>query len=190
VTSPDGGAAVVPLSLLAPSMPGLYELAVGEEGGPLRTYALTGTVEVVDERGVPGSASVDGSFPVPVRLEAWGLPPVARPGAPLPVALTWRALGKVDAYYSVYVKVIDAQGNVVAAWDGQPRDGAAPTLLWVPGETIEDLVTLDVPGDTPPGEYFVEVGMYRAEDLARALTLNSEGVPMDRVVLGTVRVEP
>jgi hypothetical protein len=34
------------------------------------------------------------------------------------------------------------------------------------------------------------VGMYRAEDLARALTLNQDGVPVDRVMLGTVRIRP
>jgi hypothetical protein len=32
--------------------------------------------------------------------------------------------------------------------------------------------------------------MYRAEDLARILTLNGDGVPVDRIVLGTVRIEP
>jgi hypothetical protein len=62
--------------------------------------------------------------------------------------------------------------------------------LWVPGETVEDTVTLIVPSDAPPGDYALEVGMYRAEDLARCLTLNQEGVPVDRVVLGKVRIGP
>jgi hypothetical protein len=186
VTSPDGGAAVIPLELVAPAIPGQYELEIGEQDGPLGSWAVSGTVEVMEQAGEVG----DGSFPVPARLEAWDLPPAARPGDPLLGALTWRALGKIDAYYSVYVKVTDAQGNVVAGWDGQPQDGAPPTLLWVPGETVEDVVTLNLPAGTPPGEYTMEVGMYRAEDLARALTLNAEGVPVDRVVLGTVQVGP
>ena len=51
---------------------------------------------------------------------------------------------------------------------------------------VEDLVALEVPGDLPAGEYAVEVAMYRAEDLARCLTLDQDGVPMGQVVLGTV----
>ena len=132
----------------------------------------------------------DDDFPVPARLAAWDLPSSVRAGDPLPVGLTWHALGKIDAYYSIYVKLLDGQGNSVAGWDGQPRDGQAPTLEWVPGETVDDVVTLIVPAGTAPGEYLVEVGMYRASDLARCLTLDPDGLPVERVVLGMVRVEP
>jgi hypothetical protein len=51
-------------------------------------------------------------------------------------------------------------------------------------------VTLAIPVGAAPGDYLVEVGMYRAVDLARCLTLNEDDVLVDRVVLGTVRVEP
>jgi len=182
VISPEGGAAVIPLPLEAPSRPGGYAFRVGEEEGPLGSWSLQGAVTVGD-RAAP-------DFPVPVRLEAWEHPETARPGGPLPVRLTWRALGKIDAYYSVYVKLLDGGGNAVAGWDGQPRNGDAPTLLWVPGETVEDLITLTIPADAPPGDYGVEVGMYRASDLARCLTLDADGHPVDRVALGTVHIAP
>ena len=180
VTSPDGGAAVSPLPMTAPGTLGRYSVTVSEQEGPLGAWSSTGEVEV----GEVG----DSAFPVPIRLEAWEVAESARPGEPLPVALTWRALGKIDAYYSVYVKLLDAGGNSVASWDGQPRNGEAPTLLWAPGETVHDLVTLEVPGDLPAGEYTVEVGMYRAADLARCLTLDEDGAPVSRVVLGVVRI--
>ena len=32
--------------------------------------------------------------------------------------------------------------------------------------------------------------MYRAEDLARVLTLDAAGALLDRIVLGTVRIQP
>jgi hypothetical protein len=121
------------------------------------------------------------------------MPSPAQPGQPLPVTLAWQALGKIDAYYSVYVKLIDGQGNAVASWDGQPGDGQAPTLTWVPGETVNDTVSVSIPAGAPPGEYTVEVGMYRAEDLARALLLGPGGAGaalLDRVDLGMIRVEP
>jgi hypothetical protein len=186
VTSPDGGAAVIPLSLTAPSVPGTYQLSLGEAEGPLGEWSGEGTVQVGDEAEGQGAQA----FPVPVRLEEWNVPAAVRAGDPLPVTLTWRALGKIDAYYSVYVKLLDDGGNAIAGWDGQPGNGQRPTLLWVPGEAVDDLVTLIVPGGAAPGAYAVEAGMYRAEDLARCLTLDSEGRPVERIVLGTVQVEP
>jgi hypothetical protein len=168
--------------MTAPGDPGSYEVTIGEQDGPLGTWSAAGQVVV--------GAEGDSAFPVPIRLEAWEVPPSAAPGGSVPVALRWRALGKIDAYYSVYVKLLDAGGNAIAGWDGQPQNGEAPTLLWVPGETVEDLVTLEVPVDAPPGEYAVEVGMYRAADLARCLTLDRDGAPVGQVVLGTVGIAP
>ena len=181
VISPGGGAAVIPLSLTAPAEPGSYRLAVGERKGILGGWAAEATVEVGDQAG--------NAFPVPVRLAALTAPATAQPGDALPVNMAWRALGKIDAYYSVYVKLLDAQGNVVAGWDGQPRNGQAPTLTWVPGETLTDTISLSIPAGTPPGEYTIEVGMYRAEDLARCLLLGADSELLDRVVL-QVRIEP
>jgi hypothetical protein len=180
VTSPGGGAAVIPLPMTAPETPGRYRVTAREQDGPLGAWSSTGEVQV-------GEAG-DSAFPVPVRLEAWEVAETARPGEPLPVTLEWRALGKIDAYYSVYVKLLDAGGNAAAGWDGQPQNGEAPTLLWAPGETVHDLVTLEVPGNLPAGEYTVEAGMYRAADLARCLTLDRDGVPVSRVMLGSVRI--
>jgi hypothetical protein len=178
----DGGAAVMPLSLTAPAEPGSYRLVMAEQDGPFGSWAAEGRVEVDD--------SGDSAFPVPAQLVEWSVPPSAYPGQPLQVDLHWLPLGKIDAYYSVYVKILDAEGNAVAGWDGQPRGGEAPTLLWVPREIVHDNVTLQIPPDIPPGQYTVEVGMYRAEDLAQALTLDAEGIPVERLVLGTMRIEP
>jgi hypothetical protein len=183
VISPDGGAAVIPLAIAAPAEPGPYTLSLGEADGPLGPWSATATVEV-------GPQAASAAFPVPVRLEAWSVPDTAAPGDTLPVELVWRALGKIDAYYSLYVKLLDAAGHQVAGWDGQPREGQAPTLLWEPGEKIEDRIVLMVPSDTPPGDYTVQVGMYRAADLAQALTLDLDGQPTEQIILGTVHVEP
>ena len=187
VISPHGGAAVVPLDLSAPVRHGQYTLSLESVGpvsnlpnGPLGAWSAQGAV-AVGEQG-------DDAFPVPARLEAWDFPATVRPGDPLAVHLTWRALGKIDAYYSVYVKLLDGEGRAVAGWDGQPQAGDAPTLLWVPGETVEDQITLAVPADAPPGAYTLEVGMYRASDLARCLTLDADGAPLERVTLGAVRL--
>jgi hypothetical protein len=182
VTSPGGGVAVIPLSLGTLDKPGIYHLSIRSEGGALGEWSGEGTVEVGDQ--------ADSTFPVPARLAGWSIPASVHPGQALDVELAWHALGKIDAYYSTYVKLIDSDWQQIAGWDGPPQDGKAPTLEWLPGEVIDDVVSLRVPTDAPPGSYVVEAGMYRAEDLARALTLDDENLLVDRVVLGTVRVEP
>ena len=146
---------MIPLPLTAPAVPGPYQLSIGETEGPLGQWELEGMVEVSEEAG----GQVAQAFPVPARLEDWDVPAAVRAGDPLPVALRWRALGKIDAYYSIYVKLLDAGGNAVAGWDAQPGNGQLPTLLWVPGEAVDDLVTLAVPAEVAPGTYVVEVGM-------------------------------
>jgi hypothetical protein len=185
VTSPDGGAAVIALTLTAPTEPGSYRLTIGEASGPLGAWQVEGDVDVSS-----AGRSEAQPFPAPVRLVDRNVPTQVQAGRVLPVRLTWRALGKIDAYYRVYVKLLDSAGSAVTGWDGQPRDGLTPTLVWVPGETVDDTVTLTVPSGTPAGGYQVEVGVYRAEDLTRVLTLDGAGAPVDHITLGTVRVGP
>jgi hypothetical protein len=185
VISPDGGAAVTPLLLIAPDIQGQYGLELGEESGPLGAWSAEATVAVGGEAG-----GVETRFPIPVQLVRGSVPSEVQAGEPLEVQLTWRALGKIDAYYSVYVKLIDAEGQAIAAWDGQPREGEAPTLEWVPGAAVDDTVVLVVPDNSSASVYTVEAGIYRASDLARCLTLNSEGELLDRLDLGIVHVFP
>jgi len=59
----------------------------------------------------------------------------------------------------------------------------------VPGETVSDTISLPILAGALPGEYTIEVGMYRAEDMARCLLLGADGELLDRVVL-KVRIEP
>ena len=182
VTSPAGGAAVVALTVDPPPGEGRFRLVLGEEQGPLGTWQAAGEVEL------GAQASLD--LPVPARLAAWDHPAEVRAGDELPVSLTWRALGKIDAYYSVYLKLLDGEGNALAGWDGEPGGGQAPTLLWVPGESVDDRIVLSIPAEAPAGEYRLVAGMYRAGDLARCLTLDAEGRPTAEIDLGTVRVAP
>jgi hypothetical protein len=178
VTSAGGGAAVIPISVMAPIEFGAYQVTAGESHGPFGAWSAAAMVTVGNQQ--------DLDFPVPIRLEAWDFPSSIRPGDSLVVDLSWRALGKVDAYYSVFVKLLDANNRLVVGWDGQPGNGQRPTLLWWPGESIEDQVSLVIPEDAPPGNYRLEVGMYRAEDLARCLTLDASGQPVPQVAIGNI----
>jgi hypothetical protein len=86
--------------------------------------------------------------------------------------------------YTVFTHLVDESGMVRAQQDGMPVNGAYSTALWLPGEFVTDTHTLTLPSDLPPGDYGLEVGLYRAETGAR-LTVTGGG---DRVTLGKVNV--
>jgi hypothetical protein len=119
-----------------------------------------------------------------------GTEPVT-PGETLQVVLYWQALADMDIPHSVFVHLLDADGQVVAGHDGEPAGGARPTTGWVPGEFVLDSHELAVPVELPPGEYVIEVGLYDAgtPGMPRLPVLSQEGEgETDRVILGPVQV--
>jgi hypothetical protein len=82
--------------------------------------------------------------------------------------LVWQAEAQPAADYTVFVHVLRADGTC-CLWqaDAMPRGGAYPTSRWLAGEVVTDTYAIALPGDTPPGEYPIEVGLYRAETGAR-----------------------
>src|SRR5690606_18356102 len=50
------------------------------------------------------------------------------------IELVWHALAEVDTDYTVFVHVVDADGNIVAQRDVMPLDNTYPTRLWAAGE--------------------------------------------------------
>ncbi len=83
--------------------------------------------------------------------------------ATLPVVLYWKTQRWLDRDYTVFVHLIDGEGNIVAQSDHQPADGLAPTSIWAPGMTVHDTHILTLPADLPPGRYRLLVGMYDAQ---------------------------
>jgi mannosyltransferase len=111
------------------------------------------------------------------------------PGGTLRLTLYWQALAEMDVPYTVFVHLLNADGQVVAGHDAQPRAGARPTTGWVPGEYISDPHELIVPTDLPPGEYILEAGMYDAgaPGMPR-LPILEEGQPATDRIIFLVRV--
>jgi hypothetical protein len=106
------------------------------------------------------------------------------PGSTLSVNLYWRAMVSMTEDYTVFVHLVDANGNIIAQKDDQPQAGAYPTSFWNAGETIADDYLLAIPGNVAPGEYKIEIGVYRANDDTR-LTVQGGG---DHITLATVRL--
>jgi mannosyltransferase len=113
-------------------------------------------------------------------------------GGMLRVTLYWQALVELDIPYTVFVHLLDTQGRVVTGRDGEPVFGTRPTTGWVPGEFITDPHDVPIPGDLPPGEYVIEVGLYDAgaPGKPRLPIRGQDGqVETDRVIFGPVQVE-
>lgn len=115
------------------------------------------------------------------------------PGEPIEVWLHWLAQQQIDESYTVFVHLIDANNQLIAQQDYTPMGGAFPTQLWIPkwiaGQSVNDPYRLNVPADLPPGDYFIEAGLYGMTSTRRAPILDrGGGLAGDRVILFKIRV--
>ncbi len=105
------------------------------------------------------------------------------------IALHWRADIVPSGRYKVFVHLLDAQGQVVAQRDGEPMADLRPTSTWRPGETITDRYGILIEPGIPPGDYQIELGMYRPEDGSRLTIMGANGQAQgDSLILGSIHV--
>ena len=129
-----------------------------------------------------------------VRVAPWEAPVTVRAGRALHLTLTWRALAPPRDSYTVFIHLMDGAGNYVTGHDYTPLGGSCPTYLWfpkwLPGQIVSDPYRLVIPAHLPPGDYWLEVGMYGMTSLRRLPVVDLNGnLAGDRVILGPVRVE-
>ncbi len=99
------------------------------------------------------------------------------------LTLYWQALAKPAADYTVFVHILDGNGEVVAQKDQEPREGASPTSLWEDGEVVVDLYNLVLPADAR-GPFRVEMGLYQTQTGERLPVVDAAGSALgDHLVL-------
>jgi hypothetical protein len=109
-----------------------------------------------------------------IRLAGYDLPEErATSGDALNLTLYWQAETDVSESLTVFIHLVDEDGNIVAQQDQIPVRGARPTTGWAPGEVIEDEVQLFIPPDVPRGEYTIRIGWYNAVTNRRILLSDS-----------------
>jgi 4-amino-4-deoxy-L-arabinose transferase-like glycosyltransferase len=101
------------------------------------------------------------------------------------INLYWRARERIPADFTLFMHVVDEEGNKVAQSDGQPFEGDWPTSAWEPGQTFLDLRQIAIPKQLPVGKYVVKVGWYDPATGVRlaAFKPGGERWPEDAVVL-------
>ncbi len=168
-------ASVVPFPLAAPSRPGDYHLDVRASANGLPDWALSADVAVRDVEPVHQTV-------LPATVTATGIQSSYKAGDRVQLDARWLPYDKIDAYYSVSVRIVDAAGNKVAAEDREP---AGQTMLWTPNVAVPDRFMLTIPAETKPGTYTVQVLAYQGNTGIDALLLNDALVPRETITLGT-----
>jgi len=104
---------------------------------------------------------------------------VYHPGATVRLTLKWEAMRPMDEAYKVFVHVLGPNGLPIAQQDNEPLNGTYPTTRWQQGERVSDPYAIALPADLAPGEYAVEVGLYRISDLTRLPVLGPDQEILD-----------
>jgi hypothetical protein len=134
-------------------------------------YAGAGRVTRFTAAPIGEPQAVNTPFNDEIALKSYRLSQSAvTPGATLCVELNWKALKAPASDYTVYVHVVDPQGNLIAQNDMQPRNGFAPTSQWAVGTLLADRHGVILPARLPVGEYTIRVGLYRSDNQAPAST--------------------
>jgi uncharacterized membrane protein len=132
-------------------------------------------------------ANLDGKM----ELRGYDVSPgVSSGGGDLEVTLHWRALAPMDRDYTVFVHLVDLDGQLVAQHDSQPWwEVSLPTSTWEPGEELRDQHRLKLPPDLAPGTYSLRVGAYYWETLERLPVIENDVPVNDYVALGNLELE-
>lgn len=106
------------------------------------------------------------------------------------VTLYWQVVAPIEENYTVFVHLLNPDGNLVTQHDGQPLHGYLPTSGWSPGVVIPDHHRLLLPGELPSGRYYLIAGMYTLETLERlpVLSEHAQGTG-DSVMLDQLELE-
>ena len=206
--SPAGGAlAQVTLAVRPAGLPAA--LAASPEGppsgGPLPVAALWAAPRVTSARSwlLPEPLAEPPDYPLGVRfgdagassgaeIELLGADvewlPGRGPHGALRVTLYWRALRPIYIPYTVFVHLLDGQGEIRGQWDSEPLGGTYPTDVW-PVEGIDsrpiirDAYLVPAEGVPPPGAQLA-LGLYDATTRTRLPAFSGDTrLPDDRVLV-------
>jgi eukaryotic-like serine/threonine-protein kinase len=129
-----------------------------------------------------------------ITLAAANLPlDQVKRGTAIDLTLFWRGQRRITTPYTVFVHLIDANGQLRQQIDTEPGAGTTPTPSWVPGSTVTDRYELAVPTDLPPGVYQLRTGLYPTGQPLNRLAVTDAGktlVDSDSILIHSITVLP
>lgn len=105
------------------------------------------------------------------------------------VDLLWLKERRLDGRYLVGLRLTDQAGRTWGQRDSEPMAGLSPFSAWQEAKQMPDHHGLLVPAGTPPGDYQLRLGVYRAADEQGLTVLDENSIPQGtEAVLGVVQV--
>ncbi|MFZ0544707.1 MAG: hypothetical protein WAM60_04685, partial [Candidatus Promineifilaceae bacterium] len=156
--------------------PGGFRLGItGPDGQELGDALDLTPIQVVPKAGDYPNLQ-DQNFNDEIRLVGYEYNQrTAEAGSFLAVTLYWEALTDYPTDYIVQVRLLDENGDILAAADGPPQRGKWPTNTWQKGEIIEDTRQLLIEEQFPPGIYPVDVALFDANTEQRQNIVGEDG---------------
>jgi len=161
---------------------GEYRLRLGSAAaGPAEPPVLQ--VQVRPRRFQPPalSALVQANFGGDVMLLGYTLPERrVQPGGSLPITVYWQALRTLERHMIVFNHLLHT--GDLRQWGGRDRvpQDFYSTLLWAPGEVVQDDYVVPVDPAAPAGIYRLDIGLYvEAAGQAHSLPLMRDGAALD-----------
>lgn len=122
----------------------------------------------------PVAQPLEAGFGDAIHLRGYSLDTSAvRASGYVTLTLEWEARADVGREYTMFVHVLDANGEKFGQADVPPGGERWPTSNWKAGQYISSVQRVPVRADAPPGSYWLIIGLYNPEDFAR-LPLQSE----------------
>lgn len=114
-------------------------------------------------------------FAEQIRLRTWQWRLNEGTPATIDLHFVWQGVQTPPFDYSLFVHLLDEQGQTQTQLDWQPRDYAGPRPMssWQPAELVHDLQQLALPATLPAGQYQLVLGVYNWQTGER-LPLESE----------------
>ncbi|GAB4511449.1 MAG: hypothetical protein OHK0046_09540 [Anaerolineae bacterium] len=114
---------------------------------------------------------------------------VFSPGEIVPVSLVWSPVEPLPDDYNVSVQIATLDGFPLAQRDGQPQATFGAMTQWEAGARYTDNHGLQLPADIPPGEYAVQVVVYRWQDGVRLALSDGQNMGQDVAQIARITVE-
>jgi len=165
--------------------PGVTFYTVGTEPSLSDFLAQASIAPVTGPEGAqPVSLPVD--FGGQIAFLGYQVLNTATAGGELRIITAWQIQRDGAAPLTVFVHLLDGDGNLVAQYDG--FDVWAASLSR--GDVVAQLCPLPLDAHVPPGRYQLQVGAYTRADQARLPVLVEGTMVTDRLWLDTVEVRP
>jgi 4-amino-4-deoxy-L-arabinose transferase-like glycosyltransferase len=97
-------------------------------------------------------------------------------GGGIRIRLRWRAIEPLAEDYVVFLHYL-RDGGLVAQADGRPAEGRYPTMLWHPGDVVNDDHYVEDVGIPIPGRDVLRFGFWQPESGAKLFLLDEAGNP-------------